>query len=210
MSAGVLLDVINAKYCASAVRADQYPPGDVPEVAFIGRSNVGKSSLINSLTRHGGLARISSTPGKTQTLNFYAVSLKVGETQRSDFFLVDLPGYGYAKVGQQARQQWSRFIDEYLTKSSRLKLICQLIDIRHPPMDSDLLAFHRLSESGIPVQVIATKADKITRMAVIKQSGILSAGFALPPERRALAYSAPKSTGRDVLLEIIYQNLFKS
>jgi len=208
MSDSIFLDVINAKYTASAVWADQYPVGDMPEVAFIGRSNVGKSSLINSLCRHGGLARISSTPGKTQTLNFYTVSLKVGEDQRNDFFLVDLPGYGYAKVGRQARQQWSRFIDEYLVKSSRLKLICLLIDIRHPPMESDLLAFRRLSQSGIPVQVVATKADKITRMAVIKQAELLSAGFELPLERQALAYSATKNTGRDALLEIIYQ-IFK-
>lgn len=210
MSDSIFLDVINARYIASAVRADQYPPGDVPEVAFIGRSNVGKSSLINSLTRHGGLARISSTPGKTQTLNFYAVSLKVGETQRSDFFLVDLPGYGYARVGREARHQWSRFIDEYLKKSGRLKLICQLIDIRHPPMESDLLAFNHLRESGLPVQVVATKADKITRMAVIRQINLLSAGFGLGPKQPVLAYSAPKSAGRGALLEIIYQNILNS
>ena len=203
------LDVINARYTASAVRIDQYPEGELAEVAFIGRSNVGKSSLINSLCRHGGLARISGTPGKTQTLNFYTVTLKYDEDQRQEFFLVDLPGYGYARTGRQARNQWSKFIDEYFKKSSRLKLICQLIDIRHPPMDSDKQVFHRLAEIGLPIQVVATKADKISRMSVNKQLDVIKAGLGRPMENKVIAYSTTKSTGRASLLDIIQQTLLK-
>lgn len=197
------LDVINAKYTASAVRFDQYPPGEFAEVAFIGRSNVGKSSLINSLCRHGGLARVSGTPGKTQTLNFYTVTLKLEEEQRQDFFLVDLPGYGYARTGRQNRQQWSKFIDEFFTKSVRLRLICQLVDIRHAPMDSDKQVFERLSKFGLPVQVVATKLDKISRMTVSKQVNGIKNGLSAAGECDVIAYSATKGDGRAALLERI-------
>jgi GTP-binding protein len=202
-------NVINAKYTASAVRPDQYPPGELPEVAFIGRSNVGKSSLINSLCRHGGLARISGTPGKTQTLNFYTVTLKLEETERHDFFLVDLPGYGYARTGREARRQWSKFIDEFLANSPRLKLICQLIDIRHAPMDSDKQAYSRLAELNQPIQVVATKADKLNRMAIYKNGEIIRTGLGMPAGQKVIAYSSPKGTGRDELLDVIRHILIK-
>ena len=110
------LDIIKAQYVASAVRRDQFPEEALPEVAFIGRSNVGKSSLINSLCRHRGLARTSGTPGKTQTINFFKVLMREGE-ERFPFHLVDLPGYGYAKTGQANRKIWSRFIEDYFTQS---------------------------------------------------------------------------------------------
>lgn len=203
------IDVINAKYTASAVRQDQYPVGDMGEIAFIGRSNVGKSSLINSLTRHGGLARTSGSPGKTQTLNYYTVTLKYDETGRQDFFLVDLPGYGYAKRGKESRRQWSKFIDEYFIKSNRLKLICQLIDVRHPPMDSDIEAFHQLMELGLPVQIIATKADKVSRMLMGKHIEIIRSGLGISPSQKPIAYSVPKVVGRSALLDVIHQTLLK-
>jgi len=205
----VTMHVLNAKYMASAVRADQYPIEDMPEVAFIGRSNVGKSSLLNSLCRHGGLARISGTPGKTQTLNFYSVAVKINETERCGFWLVDLPGYGYARTGRGARRQWTKFIDEYLNGSSRLRLVCQLIDIRHPPMESDIHAFCRLTEMGLPVMIIGTKADKISRMAIKKHTGLIRSGLKLGAEQDILVYSAVNGTGRDELLDVINQILLK-
>ena len=125
--------VINTQgqYIASAVKPEQYPEEDLPEIVFIGRSNVGKSSLINSLTRVNNLARVSSSPGKTQTINFIDVGLKIaGVEGRKAFYLVDLPGYGYAKTGKEKRKIWSKFIEEYLLNSPRLKFVCQLIDIR--------------------------------------------------------------------------------
>lgn len=203
------INVINARYTASAVRADQYPAGEIAEVAFIGRSNVGKSSLINSLCRHGGLARISGTPGKTQTLNFYTVTFKIDESDRRDFFLVDLPGYGYARTGRATRRQWSKFIDEYLAKSPRLKMVCLLIDIRHAPMDSDKEAYSRLAELKVPVQIIATKADKISRMTVKKHVEAIRVGLGLAQDRGIIPYSSAKGDGRTALLDVINQILLQ-
>ncbi len=196
-------NVTAASYLASAVRTDQYPPGDFAEVAFVGRSNVGKSSLINSLCRRNGLARISATPGKTQTINFYAITVKLSEEDRRQFLLVDLPGYGYARTGRAVRRQWSKFIDEYLAASPRLKLVCQLVDSRHPPMASDLEAYRRLSELGLNVQVVATKTDKLSRQGVQKSVAVIRAGLGLPPAAAVIAYSAPSGTGRDELLDVI-------
>lgn len=202
------INVVGASYVASAVRLDQYPEGDLTEIAFIGRSNVGKSSLLNSLCRHHGLARISSSPGKTQTLNFYRMMLKFSETERKELFLVDLPGYGYARTGQAIRRQWAKFIEEYFLKSPRLKLVCQLIDIRHPPMDSDITTFRWLVEHDLPVQIVATKADKISRMSLSKHVNIIKNNLG-GPSGNIIAYSAEKGLGRDELLDVIAQILLK-
>jgi GTP-binding protein len=147
--------ITQGQYIASAVKPEQYPTEDLPEIVFIGRSNVGKSSLINSLTRVNNLARVSSNPGKTQTINFFEVGLKVAEVEgRKAFYLVDLPGYGYAKTGKEKRKIWSKFIEEYLLTSPRLKFVCQLIDIRHEPMASDVDMFRWLVENDIPVLIV--------------------------------------------------------
>ena len=130
-------DFIRAEFVTSAVRAEQYPKPYLPEVAFIGRSNVGKSSLINSVCRRNGLARVSSSPGKTQTLNFYRLDAKRVTEQaedRTQFYLVDLPGYGFAKTNYKNKEQWSGFIRKYLEEAPNLVLVCQLMDIRHKLM----------------------------------------------------------------------------
>lgn len=202
-------NVVNAAYTASAVRPDQYPPGDFIEVAMIGRSNVGKSSLINSLCRRNGLARTSGTPGKTQTINFYTVTVKFSDSDRRQFLLVDLPGYGYARTGRATRRQWGKFIDEYLAASPRLKLVCQLVDSRHPPMVSDVEAYSRLAELGRPVQVVATKVDKLSRQAVKKSCEVIRAGLGPAPAANVVAYSVPAGNGRDELLDVISQLLLK-
>lgn len=158
--------ITQGSYVASAVNKEQYPQVDLPEIVFMGRSNVGKSSLINSLTRVNNLARVSSQPGKTQTINFFEVGVKIAEAdERKAFYLVDLPGYGYAKTGKERRKIWSKFIEEYLLNSVRLQFVCQLIDIRHEPMASDVEMFQWLVKNNIPVLVIATKADKIGKNA---------------------------------------------
>ena len=195
--------ITQGKYIASAVRADQYPEGDLPEVVFIGRSNVGKSSLINSLSRVGGLARVSGTPGKTQTINFYELSAKIPTIEeRRSFFLVDLPGYGYAKTGQANRKVWAKFIEEYLLKSPRLQFVCQLIDIRHDQMKSDIEMFNWLVENNLPVLIIATKADKLSKNAVQKQVKQIKKVLGVP-ELDVLPYSSVKSEGRSDLLDVI-------
>ena len=162
--------ITQGRYIASAVKKEQYPDGGLPEIVFMGRSNVGKSSLINSLTRVKNLARVSSQPGKTQTINFYEVGAKVlSEEDRKSFYLVDLPGYGYAKTGKERRKIWSKFIEEYLLEAKELRFVCQLIDIRHEPMASDVEMFQWLVGHNIPVLIVATKADKIGKNARQKQ-----------------------------------------
>ena len=196
------LDIIQAQYVASAVRRDQFPEEALPEVAFIGRSNVGKSSLINSLCRHRGLARTSGTPGKTQTINFFKVLMREGE-ERRPFHLVDLPGYGYAKTGQEKRKIWSRFIADYFTQSPYLRLVCLLVDIRHAPMPSDIEMFRRLADKGLPLQLILTKADTISKNQVA--SAVANARKSLQTQGIAevMAYSAQNGQGRQELLDLI-------
>ncbi|MBP3939960.1 MAG: YihA family ribosome biogenesis GTP-binding protein, partial [Christensenellaceae bacterium] len=180
----------------------------LPEVAFVGRSNVGKSSLINSLSRQRSLARTSGTPGKTQTINFYELTAKLNETERKPFHLVDLPGYGYAKTGQQNRKTWSNFIREYLMKSPNLRLICQLIDVRHTPMKSDFETFAWLAENDLPVLLIATKCDKLSRNELEKQARIITKAFGVEREN-LLCYSSVTHAGRADLLDVIYENLLQ-
>lgn len=202
------INITSGQYVASAVRINQYPEGELHEIAFMGRSNVGKSSLINSLSRRNGLARTSGSPGKTQTLNFYKLMAKLSDTDKRDFFLVDLPGYGYARTGKSNRQQWAKFIEEYLLKSPRLQLACQLVDIRHDPMESDIGTYQWLIENDIPVQVIATKADKLNRMAVKKNVEAIRKGLGMKGGN-IIAYSSEKGLGRPELLDVIGQILLK-
>ncbi len=218
-----IMRIVNAAYIASAVGRSQYPELELPEIAMIGRSNVGKSSLINSLCRHHGLARTSSTPGKTQTLNFYQVKVKIEdvveqdapdeasrsltEPRRESFMLVDLPGFGYAKASQQSRKQWAGFIEDYLCGSVQLKQVFQLIDIRHAPMDSDIQKHEWLLKKKIPVQIIATKADKLTRGVLTKNLQVL-ANCLHADRRNIITYSSITGQGRDELIELIKNRLW--
>lgn len=199
--------ITQGKYLASAVKKEQYPEVRRKEFVFIGRSNVGKSSLINSLTRVHQLARVSSQPGKTQTINFYEIGAKLGDNpERKDFYLVDLPGYGYAKTGAKRRKIWSQFINEYLLSSETLQFVCQLIDIRHEPMASDIEMFRWLVEHNLPVLVVATKADKVSRNGVAKSIAQIKNALGVP-ELDVLPYSSVKNTGREELLQVIGESL---
>lgn len=212
MSTTAAFSIINASYVATAVNASQYPAGDLKEIAFIGRSNVGKSSLINSLCRRNNLARTSSTPGKTQTINYFRLTGKLADESRLEFMLVDLPGYGYAKRAQTARETWSKFIEEYWLTSTRLQLVCQLIDLRHPPMESDINVYRWLVEKGLNVQVVATKADKIPKSRLQKHIQEIYKGIdmaSLNPAGRVLPYSVINGAGRDELLDVIKNVLLK-
>ena len=195
--------ITQGKYLASAVKKEQYPEERRKEIVFIGRSNVGKSSLINSLTRVRNLARVSSQPGKTQTINFYDIGAKIeGVEERQDFYLVDLPGYGYAKTGAERRKIWSKFINEYLLNSEDLQFVCQLIDVRHEPMKSDVEMFNWLVENNIPVLIIATKCDKIGKNAVNSSVSRIKKTLGVP-ELDVLPYSSLKNEGRAELLDVI-------
>ena len=190
-------DIIKAAYATTAVRRDQYPEGNVPEVAFLGRSNVGKSSLINSLCNHRGLARVSGAPGKTQTINYFSAALRrrdeeEGE-QRLPFYLVDLPGYGFAKTGGRNRDMWSAFIGEYVTQSPNLCVLCLLVDLRHPGLAIDQQAYDWLASAGVPLQIVGTKADKLK--ANEKNRNLAQLNKIFPSDRPALAYSSLKRDG---------------
>lgn len=201
--------ITQGSYVASAVNREQYPQNDLPEIVFMGRSNVGKSSLINSLTRVNNLARVSSQPGKTQTINFFEVGVKIAEAdERKAFYLVDLPGYGYAKTGKERRKIWSKFIEEYLLNSVRLQFVCQLIDIRHEPMASDVEMFQWLIKNNIPVLVIATKADKIGKNARNKNIAAIKRKLGIQ-EISVLPYSSLKNEGRSDLLDVIGDSLLE-
>ena len=198
-------DIIRSKYVASAVRADQYPPTRMIQVAFIGRSNVGKSSLINSLCRRNGLARVSATPGKTQTINFYELEAKrtdEGLDERAKFYLVDLPGYGFAKTNRNNKEQWSGFISKYLSGSDNLGLVCQLIDIRHKPMESDLECYQWLKDCGLRVQIVLTKSDKLSKNAAMSQKALFKREMGLS-EDDIITYTSSQHTNRGELINRI-------
>ena len=198
-------DIIRSKYIASAVRADQYPTIRMIEAAFIGRSNVGKSSLINSLCRRNGLARVSATPGKTQTINFYELEAKrtdEGLDERAKFYLVDLPGYGFARTNHNNKEQWSGFISKYLSGSENLGLVCQLIDIRHKPMESDLECYRWLKDCGLRVQVVLTKSDKLSKNAAMSQKALFKKEMGLS-EDDIITYTSSQHTNRSELINRI-------
>lgn len=201
--------ITQGRYLSSAVKPEQYPTEKKPEIVFIGRSNVGKSSLINSLTRIRNLAHVSGQPGKTQTINFYDVGMKIdGEETRRDFYLVDLPGYGYAKTGKERRLTWKKFIDEYLVSSKSIRFVAQLIDIRHEPMNSDVDMFRWLVTNGLPVLPVATKSDKLGRVAGQRQIGQIRQALGVP-DLDILPYSSLKGEGRSELLDVIADSLIE-
>ena len=195
--------ITQGRYLASAVKKEQYPAEPRPEIVFMGRSNVGKSSLLNSLTRVRNLARVSGQPGKTQTINFYEIGAKIeGIEERKDFYLVDLPGYGYAKTGREKRELWAKFIKEYLLSSKNLQFVCQLIDIRHAPMPADVEMFHWLLENDLPVLLVATKADKLGRTAALQSAAAIRRSMGISTID-VLPYSSLKNEGRSELLDVI-------
>ena len=203
------ITVVKSDYIISAVGKKQYPEESLPEIVFIGRSNVGKSSLINSLTRRKNLARISQTPGKTQTINFYKVDLKISAEENliyKNFYLVDLPGYGYAKTSKTNRKIWAKFIEEYLLNRREIKFVCQLIDIRHEPQDSDKKMFAWLVEKNLPVLIIATKSDKISKTEQKKNLAAIKNSLGVD-ENSLLPYSSKTNAGRNDLLEVIATSL---
>lgn len=171
------------------------PENAFPEVAFAGKSNVGKSSLINGLLNRKSLARTSSQPGKTQTINFYKVN--------GDLYLVDLPGYGYAKVSNEIKAKWGRMIENYLHGSKQLKAVFLLVDIRHEPSANDRDMYQWIVAQGYEPVIIATKLDKIKRSQVQKQIKILKEGLKLLPGTQLIPFSAETKQGRDEIWDVI-------
>jgi GTP-binding protein len=189
------MKVNQAEFIISAVGPAQYPTDALPEIALAGRSNVGKSSLINRMIARKNLARTSSQPGKTQTLNYYKIN--------TDLFFVDLPGYGYAKVSKTKRQTWGKFIEDYIMKREELKLLLQLVDLRHPPSKDDQSMYDWLKHLDVPVCVVATKADKIPKGKWDKHAKIVRETLHLRAGDKLILFSSETGMGRDPLWETI-------
>lgn len=195
-------DIVKAKYVTSAVKSDQYPLA-LTQVAFIGRSNVGKSSLINSLCRQKGLAHVSSTPGKTQTINFYELDAKCldeGSDLRLKFHFVDLPGYGFAKTSKTDKDVWSGFIGNYLERTQGIVLVCQLIDCRREPLTNDMECYQWLKACGHNVLIVLTKMDKLSRNQINSQMALFRKKLGLG-ENDIICYSSLDNKQRGVMID---------
>lgn len=180
---------------AVAVKPSQYPPDNLKEIAFAGRSNVGKSSLLNLLTGRKKLAKVSGSPGKTRTINFYLIN--------DAFRIVDLPGYGYAKVSKSVSQDWGPMMEQYLQSRENLVKVIQLVDIRHEPSKQDVEMYEYLRYYGLDGIVVATKADKVSRNQIQKQIRQIRKTLKLAEEDIVIPVSALKRTGYGELLDVI-------
>lgn len=183
------MKVVSSDIVISAVKPEQYPEGDLPEFALAGRSNVGKSSFINKMLNRRGLARISSKPGKTQTLNFYLIN--------EILHFVDVPGYGYAKVSKKEREAWGKMIETYFTTREHLKAVLLIVDVRHPPTKDDVLMYDFLKHYEIPCIVIATKADKISKSKWQKHLKITQEVLDIDPNDTIILFSSETGLGKD-------------
>lgn len=194
------MKVNKAELVISGVGVEQYPTDNLPEIALAGRSNVGKSSLINRLIQRKSLVRTSSNPGKTQTLNFYLIN--------EQFFIVDVPGYGYAKVSKAERLRWGSFIEEYLTVREELRVVVLLIDLRHPPTKDDIAMYEWLKYHELPVIVVGTKSDKLNRGKWAQQKKQIKETLQMDPEDKLLTFSAVKGYGYDELWQELMPYIF--
>ena len=186
-------------FLTSAVRKEQYPPEGVPEIAFAGRSNVGKSSLINLLTNRRKLAKVSQNPGKTRTINFFAVN--------GAFRIVDLPGYGYARVSKAEAEKWGPMMEEYLSSRPDLLKVVQLVDIRHAPTAQDKQMYEYLQYYGLDGLVVATKADKVSRNEQAKNIAVIRRELSLKKGDRVIPVSALNKTGTEEMLSAMEEIL---
>ena len=192
------MTISKSKFVQSLSAFGSFPGQGLPEIAMAGKSNVGKSSLINSLTNRSKLARTSSEPGKTRLVNLYLIN--------DSFFLVDLPGYGFAKVPKQERRRWAEMIEGYLSASTNLRRVLQLVDIRHEPTADDQLMVEYLRHYDIPFTVVATKADKLSGAQRGRSLPAICRKLAVQPWE-IIVYSSESGMGRDRLLELIEAEL---
>jgi GTP-binding protein len=200
----VRVQIVSTEFLRTSTRPAEWPRGDIPEVAFVGRSNVGKSSMLNALTRSKGLARVSATPGRTRALQFFEVRYRPTPAARPrPLRLCDLPGYGYAKVSKAERAAWGAMIEDYLRQREPLRAVVLIVDARHPPMESDHEALAFLARAGRTVVVAATKMDKLSRTARGGALRTAARDLGVPPEA-AVPFSAVEGTGTDALWERLH------
>ena len=192
------MKIRSSEIVVSAINKNQYPIEGLPEIALVGRSNVGKSSATNALLNRSNFARTSQTPGKTRTINFYLIN--------NEFYFVDLPGYGYAKVSKSEKDKWGVIMERYLQDRQELCAIFLLVDIRHEPTNDDVMMYEWIKHFGYDCVVIATKADKISRGQYQKHISIIRKKLNLAKDEKVIPLSSSKKTGvEDVWNEIIAQ-----
>jgi len=193
------IQVVSAEFSRTATRAKEWPQGPAPEVAFVGRSNVGKSSMLNALTRRKGLARVSNTPGRTRALQFFDVSYRPTPASRPrPLRLCDLPGYGYAKVSRDERDRWAAMIEDYLRERDVLRAVVLIVDARHEPSESDLDAAGFLRAANRRVVLAATKVDKLNKNERARSLAAVEKAFGLG-KGEAVPFSAVEGTGAEAL-----------
>ncbi len=182
-----MLQIKKAEFVSSFVDMKGLPQDNLPEIALVGRSNVGKSSLINKLVNRKNLAKSSSTPGKTRLINYYCIN--------NNWYMVDLPGYGYAKVSKAEKEKWGKMIEKYLSSREQLQGVIQLIDIRHPPSENDIIMKQWLEHIKLPILMVATKADKVSRNEKNKSLAVIKKTLNLLPGQSPIVFSAENGEG---------------
>lgn len=195
------MTVKEPKFEISAVKPSQYPKNNLPEIVLVGKSNVGKSSFINTMINRKKLARTSSTPGKTRQINFYNID--------NSFYFVDLPGYGYSKMSKKEQEQVGKFIEEYLNKREQISLIIFLVDIRHNPTSNDKLMYNYIISSGLPFIILANKADKIAITKVEKAVKDVQKDLNPIGDIPTFPFSSERKIYKDDVLDFIDKHLFE-
>lgn len=193
------MKINTSEFVTSAVRKNQYPETGLAEIAFVGRSNVGKSSIINALTNRRGLAKVSQTPGKTKLINFFILN--------NEFYLVDLPGYGYAKVSKKEKESWGQTIENYLVDRDPLKRVVLLVDCRRKPNADDILMYEWIKHYGYDCRVVSTKRDKISNNEVAKAEKLIRETLGMPKEEKLLFFSSLNKKGKDELIDELFGDL---
>ncbi|NLK94999.1 MAG: YihA family ribosome biogenesis GTP-binding protein [Clostridiales bacterium] len=188
-----------SEFIISAVKRSQYPVDNRVEIAFVGRSNVGKSSIINALTNRRHLAKVSQTPGKTRLINFFLIN--------QDFYLVDLPGYGYAKVSKKEKESWGNTIETYLNGRDELKRVILLVDSRHKPTKDDIMMYEWIKHYGYDAVIIATKSDKLSNNEIPKSKKIIKETLNLSKDDKFYFFSSVNKKGREELINNIFGDL---
>lgn len=187
------MEIKKSEFFISAVKREQYPSDNKDEFAFVGRSNVGKSSLINTITNRKKLVKVSGTPGKTRLINFFIIN--------DEFYFVDLPGYGYAKVSKKEQEGWGKMMEKYLVDRPQLKKIVLLVDSRHKPTNDDVIMYNWIKHYGYEVIVVATKRDKLTNNEAAKNKKLIRETLKMPKNEALLFFSSLKKEGKEQLLE---------
>lgn len=189
------MEIKQAEFIISAVKKNQYPQDNFKEIAFVGRSNVGKSSLINTLVNRRKLVKVSGSPGKTRLVNFFMINNK--------FYFVDLPGYGYAKVSKSEKDSWRNIIERYITDRKQLKAIVLLVDSRHKPTRDDITMYKWIEYYKYKILIVATKIDKVSKNELSKNLNIIRDTFDLESYHKILTFSSLKKQGKEELLNEI-------